>query len=87
MKKLKGYKCNNTCIKWFESYLTNRTQSVNVSSVISDKQTSTCGVLQGSILGPFSFVIFINDLPLFVQENGSNVDIYADDTTVYDINF
>ena len=86
LKKLKIYKCSNITIKWFESYLTNRTQSVSVNGVISDKQITTCGVPQGSILGPLLFLLFINHLPLYVQENDSNVDMYADDTTIYDIN-
>ena len=85
-KILKIYKCNDTTINWFKSYLTNRTQSVSVNGVISDKQITTCGVPQGSILGPLLFLLFINDLPLYVQESDSNVDMYADDTTIYEIN-
>ena len=86
VKKLKIYKCGQNTIKWFKSYLTNRTQAVSLNGVISDKQITTCGVPQGSILGPLLFLLFINDLPMYTQDQVTNVDMYADDTTLYDIN-
>ena len=54
---------------------------MSISNTKSSFRPISCGVLQGSILGPLLFLLFINDLPLYT----SNVfiDMYADDTTLY----
>ncbi|MCU7800226.1 MAG: hypothetical protein KZQ70_08805 [gamma proteobacterium symbiont of Lucinoma myriamae] len=85
LKKLSLYKCNEKCLAWFESYLTNRNQLVSVNGMKSGSESVVCGVPQGSILGPLLFLIFINDLPLALGNSVMSTDLYADDTTLYDV--
>ena len=83
LKKLKHYKLSDKTLSWFGSYLLNRKQRVCVNNVISDDEFIINGVPQGSILGPLMFLLFINDLPLYTKP--VNTDMYADDTTMYEI--
>ena len=78
--KLKRYGVSSQSLNWFRSYLSDRKQQTFIDGVQSDFCNITCGVPQGSILGPLLFTIYINDLPscnLF-----SKPKMYADDTTL-----
>ena len=49
LKKLQCYKCNDSFLSWFESYLSNRTQRVSLSNNLSDASDVIYGVPHGSI--------------------------------------
>ena len=66
---------------WFRSYLCGRSQYVTVNGDVSDSLSITCGVPQGSVLGPLLFLIYINDLPSISKI--LEFYLFADDTSIY----
>ena len=84
LSKIDKYHVTNTSQEWFESYLSNRTQRCCINGSLADAPVLARGVLQGSILVPILFSLYINDLPIGISN--SNVDIYADDTTIWETN-
>ena len=79
-KKMKHYGIRGIALNWFTSCLSNRKQYVSVNGHTSKYQNISCGVPQGSDLGPLLFLIYINDLPN-VSISASNLS--ADDTNIY----
>ena len=67
LKKLIHYKFSNKSMNWFVSYLSNRQQAVESGKGLSEFEHIKFSVPQGSILGPTLFLLFINDLPLFMK--------------------
>ena len=63
-------------IAWFESYLSNRKFQGNIKSKYSNVANINCGVPQRSILGPLSFLLYVNDM---FQAVDGDLFIYADD--------
>ena len=79
LRKLEGYGISGNCLRWIESFLTDRKQLVKVDQARSGTNSVVSGVPQGSVLGPLLFVIYINDLPDNVN---SSIFLFADDTKI-----
>ena len=68
---------------WFASYLAGRTQQVSVNIMLSEKFNLTCGVPQGSCLGPLLFTIYASSLFDIMKSHLPSIHTYADDTQLY----
>ena len=84
LTKLEHYGIKGNADYWLRSFLTDRKQYTSVTGKDSNSQEITHGVLQGSVLGPLLFIIFINYLNLSVIS--SKVHHFADDTNLLLIN-
>ena len=80
LNKLERYGVRGVMLRWFESYLSGRTQQVKLNSFRSDKMSVDEGVPQGSILGPTLFIVYINDMLFHLKPYSDIMMAYADDT-------
>ena len=68
-------------LSWLTDYPTNIFQFSVVNGHHSTVLNVTCGIPQGSVLGPTLFALYTNDVPSAVTSG--SIFMYADDTTVY----
>lgn len=79
LEKMKRYNFSNDSLSWFSSYFSDRKQCVKINKTMSDQLPINTGVPQGSIMGPLSFLLGVNDLPL--EDSLEELALFADDAT------
>ena len=80
LDKLSKYGIRGNALSLFSSYLTDRKHCLKFKDIVSDVKDITCGVPQGSVLGPILFLLYINDLSRVCDE--AKFLLFADDTAI-----
>ena len=80
LKKLNFYGIRGIVNTWFANYLSNRCQYVEMYGEKSDTKNISCGLPQGSILGPLLYLLYVNDIP---NSTSGHILSFADDTSLF----
>ena len=83
-QKLDGYGIGGSLLDWIKSLLTDRTQTTRVGSAFSSVKPVSSGVIQGSVLGPLLFLLYVNDVS-HIFSSGVRCKLYADDLKLFSV--
>jgi hypothetical protein len=83
LEMLRCLGCTDLTVSWFRSYLSQRRQTVRVGGLDSVQREVPIGTPQGSVLGPFIFIVYMNFILLGIERDvRCRPVVYADDTTL-----
>ena len=86
LEKLKLYNCGENSLKWFCSYLKNRSHCVSIGNKLSNFKSTVNGVPQGSILGPLLYIIYTNEMTSVMKINNKCQHETLDSKYLFDDN-
>ncbi len=84
VSKLSNFEIKPTVINWIADFLRGRTQRVKINSVLSSFLQVPAGIPQGTKIGPWLFLVIINDLRI-TNSTASDLWKFADDTSVSEV--
>jgi len=81
LKKLYNYGIRGPLLQWLKNYLSDRLQYTVINSIKSNCHSISCGVPQGSTLGPLLFLVYVNDI--VNSDPNAKIKLFADDTNLF----
>ena len=81
LSKLQSLGIRSIALDWFRSYLSNRKQFVSIGNANPAQRNISCGLPQGSVLGPLLFLLYVNDF-----SNCSKIldfHLFSDDSNLF----
>lgn len=78
-----SYGITGQALTWINSYLSDRSQSVNIGNIVSTEKILSFGVPQGSVLGPKKYCMFSKPIGQICKRHNMSYHCYADDTQAY----
>jgi hypothetical protein len=83
LTKLSAYGISGNLISWISNFLRGRTQQTKIGTALSQTVSLASGVVQGSVIGPLLFLLFVNDVFAILATQDCTCQLYADDLKLY----